>query len=524
MPADRAGGPSRAELPLHLARLVDIQCDRFDDALKANRKPRLEEFLRSAPEAARPELLHQLLQSELNHRGRLGEKPGRAEYQARLEPLGPWVLPVLDELLPAPPCPPAPAGLVITLAAVEGPNKGEVHSFDQHDTFLVGRAVEAHFSLPDDPYFSRLHFMVEVNPPCCRVMDLESRNHTFVNGQQIKSADLKQGDRITAGTTTFEVSIQQPARAEPQPPADPRRQAETLALAKPPPLPTLPPTTAPALPAIPGFTLLRVLGEGGMGVVYLAHRDADGREVALKTIRPALAPTEDTVSRFLREAEVLRRLQHPYIVAFQEQGAAGGLLYLAMDYIPGTDAANLLQQKGPLPIGRAVRLTCQLLEALAYAHALAAPIIHRDVKPSNLLLAQRDGRETAILADFGLARTYQDSPLSGLTMTGLAGGTVDYMPPEQVRSFRKVTPAADQYSSAATLFKLLTGQSVHGKGNSKDLFCRIVLDKPARLTDLCPEAPAALADALERALAKEPGRRFRDVTAFRQALLPYADG
>src|SRR5262249_39332353 len=144
---------------------------------------------------------------------------------------------------------------------------------------------------------------------------------------------------------------------------------------------------------------------------------------------------------------------HPNIVAFQEMGESEGRLYFAMDYVRGTDAAALLKEHGPLPVARAVGLVRQMLRALDYAHA--KQFVHRDIKPANLLVAGAGGQETARLADFGLARVYQASQLSGLTMTGDIGGTVAFMAPEQITNYREAKPPVDQYAAAASLYNLL---------------------------------------------------------------------
>jgi serine/threonine-protein kinase len=411
----------------------------------------------------------------------------------------------------------------VALTVTEGPYQGRVFTFRDHDTFLVGRSPEAHFALPErDPYFSRVHFLIEVNPPLCRLADLGSRNGTFVNGRRVASADLRDGDHIRAGTTTLRVAlvletpglpatVAQPAPAPAPPTAGP---AETPFL--------LPPasTVPPAFPAVPGYHVERVLGQGGMGVVYLARREDDGSPAAVKMIRPAVQEAGPVVARFLREADILRGLRHPHIVAFREAGESGGLLYFVMEYVPGKSAAELVQQEGPLPVGRAVALTCQLLEALAHAHGQG--FVHRDIKPGNVLVAPEAGREAAKLADFGLARAYQASPLSGLTMTGASGGTPAFMPPEQVLDFRSVRPAADQYAAAATLYHLLTARPLYdGVTKAVDLFVRILQADPVPLRQRRPDLPEALAAAVRRALARKPEERFPDVGALRAALQPF---
>jgi len=446
----------------------------------------------------------------------------------------------------------------ITLTVTQGPHQGRSFTFADHDTFIVGRSPQAHFSLGDqDRYFSRMHFLVEVNPPLCRLLDLGSHNGTLVNGQQVKSADLHDGDHIQAGHTVLRVSLRHKApalstlapgaassRRPPRPAgsavpaslptlstvapgaASSRRPPRLAGSAVPASLPTLSPENClPEAPAddvaIPGYRVLRELGRGGMGVVYQVVRESDGSVVALKTIRPAVSPQHAAVERFLREANILRGLTHPHIVSFRDMGESGGLLWFAMDFIPGTDAARLVQQQGPLAIRQAVGIVCEGLDALAFAHARG--FVHRDVKPANILLAPLQGRELVKLADFGLARTYQSSELSGLTMAGTMGGTPSFVPPEQILDFRSVKPAADQYSAAATLYHLLTGGWVYDPaGGTQEILKRILLSEPIPIRDRRGDLPPALAAVIHRALARQPADRFPDVAGLRKALLPFA--
>jgi serine/threonine-protein kinase len=501
---------------------VDRACVRFEAAWKAGDRPRLEDFLGDSAGAERAVLLRELLLLELAYRGRSGEPWQPDEYRARF----PEDLPLLSAAfaaaapppgLPVPvPDPPAarPDSMRITLTVTAGPHKGQVFSFVGHDTFLVGRSRRAHFRLSgEDRYFSRVHFMVEVNPPRCRLMDMASRNHTYVNGTRVETADLKDGDRVRAGRTVLHVQIE----GSPVPPVtqmDPPRAAGRSAESAPPPAPDVP-------ESIPGYEILEELGRGGMGIVYKARRQADGGLVALKTITPSVKGTRREIDYFLREARILHALDHPNIVAFHEMGEAGGRLYFAMEYVRGTDAERLLREHGPLPVGRAVRVVCQLLQALEYAHAKG--FVHRDIKPANVLLEGTEGRETVKLADFGLARVYQASRLSGLTMIGDVGGTVAFMAPEQITNFRDARPPADQYSAAATLYKLLTGRDVYALPRAVQKALLVIMqEEPVPVRSHRPEVPEGLAEALHRALAKDAQDRFADVRALHRALARYA--
>jgi serine/threonine-protein kinase len=446
----------------------------------------------------------------------------------------------------APTVSPDSSALRIRLDVTEGPHRGQAFTFAGHDTFLVGRSPRAHFRLPaKDEYFSRLHFMVEVNPPQCRLTDMGSKNGTYVNGRKTASADLKDGDVIKAGTTVLRVAIEAgagapvPAAASavtrtalPLPPAAAPVAASGVCPICAAPFPRGGTRPSPPLcraceaqarsqpQPIQGYRIVRELGRGGMGVVSLALRTADGTVVALKTITPAAAGVRAHVERFLREADILRRLAHPTIVALRETGESSGQLYFAMDYVRGTDAARLLHEEGPLPVGRAVGLVCPLLEGLGYAHAHG--FVHRDVKPANVLVETVGGKDVVRLADFGLARVYQASPLSGLTMRGELGGTVAFMAPEQITQFREAQPPVDQYAAAATLYTLLTGRNVYDLPSQfTDQVLLLLQEDPVPIRTRRPDLPGELAGVIHRALAREPASRFADVGALRRALLPF---
>jgi serine/threonine-protein kinase len=404
----------------------------------------------------------------------------------------------------------------ITLTVTAGPHEGRIFHFDGHDTFIVGRSKRAHFRLPaKDRYFSRIHFMVEVNPPHCRLLDLGSRNGTHLNGTRVGSANLRNGDQIIAGHTILHVRLDESASDKsPLPKTTPERRSPAAASAVP-----SPPDSDSRRP-VPGYEIVGELGHGTMGVVCLARRAPDGMPVALKIIVPAAKSSRAGVGRFLREANILRELDHPNIVAFHEMGEDAGRLYFAMEYVAGTDAARLLKAHGPMPVARAVGLICQLLQALEYAHAKG--FVHRDIKPANLLLRTEAGRDALKLADFGLARVYQASALSGLTLHGDVGGTVGFMPPEQITNFRDARPPADQYSAAATLYTLLTGSYVHDLPREMENALLVILqEKPVSIQKRRRGLPPGLPTVIHRALAKEPDKRFADVKAMRRALLNF---
>ena len=398
----------------------------------------------------------------------------------------------------------------IKLTVIAGPHRGQEYEFDGRDTLLVGRTADAHLRLSyNDPYFSRRHFLVEVNPPRCRLIDLASRNGTLRNGVRVTTAEVADGDEIGAGHTVFRVAIL---------PAD---AAETLDL----------PADAPAAPTVehrgpanitlPGYRLGGELGRGGMGVVYRATRVSDGAAVAVKTITPAAGVTRKCVERFVRESRILAQLDHPNIVAFRDVGEAGGVIFLVMDLVAGPDLGARLKGRGPLDARTAVRVTCEVLAGLAHAHAKG--FVHRDVKPSNVLVGREGTKTVAKLADFGLARVYESSQVSGLTMQGEVGGTPAFMAPEQVTHYRDVKPAADQYAAAATLYKLLTDCYTHDF--PKDIgqqLAHLVTAGPVPLAERRADLPPGLAAVVHKALSRDAADRYPDATAFRKALAKFA--
>jgi serine/threonine-protein kinase len=272
---------------------------------------------------------------------------------------------------------------------------------------------------------------------------------------------------------------------------------------------------------IPGYRIIRELGRGGMGVVYLALREADGSRVALKTIKPEVAAGDAEKQRFLREASLLSDLDHPNIVAFRESGESCGVFHFAMDFVAGVDASKYQRSHGgPLPPARAVRIVGQLLQALDYAHAKG--VVHRDIKPANLMIETEGGRSTVKVSDFGLARVYQTSKMSGLTMKGDLGGTFAFMAPEQVTDLRGAKPPVDQYSAGATLYKLLTDRYIYDlPSHYTGQIQTILFQDPVPILSRKPDLPEGLAAVVHRSLARDPAARFKDVREMRRALLPF---
>jgi predicted Ser/Thr protein kinase len=251
-----------------------------------------------------------------------------------------------------------------------------------------------------------------------------------------------------------------------------------------------------------GYRVDDQLASGGMGVVYRATQLSLGRTVALKVLAPHLSSDPAFGERFRREAALQARLEHPNIVTVYETGESDEGLFLAMQFVEGTDLTRLIEA-GDLSPDRALRLLEQVASALDAAHE--AGLVHRDVKPQNVLV---DGRDRAYLADFGLTKS---SGSCGITRTGAYLGSLDYVSPEQVRG-DAVTPASDRYALAAVLYECLVGEVPFACDTEAALLYAHVSEPPPRISDRRPELPRTLDDVLARGLAKDPAWRYPTAT------------
>jgi nitrous oxidase accessory protein NosD len=265
------------------------------------------------------------------------------------------------------------------------------------------------------------------------------------------------------------------------------------------------------------YQLLEQLGQGGMGAVFRARDAKLDRAVALKMLPEGSAPDADAVRRFRREAKALAKLSHPGIIQAYDSGEDGGKHFLVMELVEGRSLARELADKGRVPPTRAADYGHQA--ALALHHAHKSGLIHRDVKPSNLLVAP-DGRVK--LLDLGLARFLQDQVGdASLTRQGTGLGTPDYASPEQFRDARHADPRSDVYSLGCTLYHLIAGRVPFPSSSMSEKVQAHETKEPPPLDELCPDMPAGLALAVHKMMAKRPADRFRDMAEAADALAPY---
>ena len=511
----------------------------------------------------------------------------------------------------------------VKLEIIEGHGKGQIYETEEHNTFFVGREVDTKIrdkgkyfkTSKDDKHFSRIHFLIETNPPRCLIRDLDSLNGTFVNDTKLggkkpgdennlKELFLHNGDIIKGGRTEIQVTIEIPQVDEDDVGPlsiselhyQPREESEVLleirdgkpsdrftAASKdetPEPLgskvldmmsksvkPTEPKPVKKSAPMsksvmdlikcrvcgnpakdiafkgdwrdgrisyvcpecqtkllekgqfIHGYKIVEEIGEGGMGKVFKGICEKDNREVAIKTIVPDAAMTEKAIQLFLREISVGKELEHPNIVKFFEAGEAGGLLWFAMEYVPGADLWRMVEQEGELPVERSIELTIQSLEALDYAHK--KDFVHRDIKPQNILVKKEGGNQyIPKLTDFGLSKNYQQAGCSKMTMTGDVGGTIPFMPPEQLTNFKYVKPACDIYAIGAVLYSLLTGGRYVYKDfyTGKDATLVIMEGKLTPIKHWNPDIPDSLWKTIKKSLLYDPKQRYETAANFAKSL------
>src|SRR5919197_271557 len=252
-----------------------------------------------------------------------------------------------------------------------------------------------------------------------------------------------------------------------------------------------------------GYRIERVLGRGGMSVVYLAHDPRLKRNVALKLLSPELAEDEAFRARLLRESQLAASLDHPNVVPVYESGEVDGLLYIAMRYVPGTDLRALLRVEGGLAPQRALTLVEQVASALDVAHERG--LVHRDVKPSNILLTGKPEQEHCYLADFGLSTSTSDRSLAD---PGRIVGTIDYVAPEQIRG-GDVDGRADVYSLTCLLYECLVGDVPYRRPSDVAVIYAHLEEPAPKATERELSLPAALDAVLARGSAKAPEDRWQ---------------
>jgi pSer/pThr/pTyr-binding forkhead associated (FHA) protein len=445
------------------------------------------------------------------------------------------------------PSTPADAGqeLVVTAGAAAGRRLALTD-----DDLLLGRGVSGAGLFGEDGQLSRRHARIARDAGGrLTIEDLGSANGTFLNGERVREPRvLAIGDSIRIGTTTLQLTsvarasspptpLAPPAppapRATPAPPAPRATPAPPAPRATPPPLPARPRRPdAPAAPAaapkvrtfelplgsvFAGCRVQEVIGHGDMGVVYRAEELALQRRVALKLILPEHSGDDRFRERFRRESRIAAAIDHPNVIPIFDAGDEDGVLFITMRLVNGTDLRALIAAEGRIEPLRAARIVRQVGAALDAAHAHG--MLHRDVKPSNVLLAREDH---VYLSDFGLAKRQSGSAV-GLTRHGSIVARAEYVAPEQILNER-VDARADVYTLGCLLFETLTGETPFARWEGgPEALAHVSAPRPSPV-ELCPDLPREFDDVVRRAMATDPNERYPSAGDLGRAALVAAGG
>jgi pSer/pThr/pTyr-binding forkhead associated (FHA) protein/tRNA A-37 threonylcarbamoyl transferase component Bud32 len=406
--------------------------------------------------------------------------------------------------------------LVVTAGTAPG------HRLTLTDELVIGRGVSGEGRLSDDHRLSRRHARVARDASGqLTIEDLGSANGTFVNGERVRGRQvLKVGDSIQIGATTLRLTDVERAPA-PVAPATP-------------PIPPAAPAKRPHAPAAPsadreglaselplgsvfaGCRVEEVIGHGDMGVVYRAEELALQRRVALKLILPEHFRDERFRERFRRESSIAAAIDHPNVIPIFDAGDEDGVLFITMRIVEGTDMRALIAAEGRIEPLRAARIVRQVGAALDAAHARG--MLHRDVKPPNVLLAREDH---VYLSDFGLAK--RAASVGGLTRQGSIVARAEYVAPEQILNER-VDARADIYALGCLLFEALTGEAPFARWkDGPEALAHLDAPRPSPV-ELCPDLPREFDDVVRRAMAKDPNERYPSAGDLGQAALVAAGG
>ncbi|MCD8352322.1 MAG: serine/threonine-protein kinase [Planctomycetaceae bacterium] len=379
---------------------------------------------------------------------------------------------------------------------------------------LIGRVSQCKICLTGDGLVSRQHAVLEVNPPSVRINDLGSTNGLTINSVAYGGSSgikrdgyisLQNGDRVMVGKTVIHVEmVRTKTVIVPTNGAD--EYPDEL-------------DTCPEAPTVPGYQLLQRLGTGGMGTVYLAREDGTNTLVAIKTMINRLAFNERMATAFNREIEVCKVLDHPNIVKFLGSGITPYKeLYLVLEYVNGGNLAvwNDRYSGRKMPLEEAFAMLMELTDGMAYAHNLN--FVHRDIKPHNILVEDMGTSRRAKLTDLGLAKNFENSGLSGLTASFTGGGTMAYMPPEQLTDFRDVRPSSDVFSLMATFYEMLCGKGPYNFEADQDEIRVVSTCDIVPITERISGLPPELVAIIHKSLQEDEEERFQNCGELLEAL------
>jgi serine/threonine protein kinase len=364
-----------------------------------------------------------------------------------------------------------------TLLLENGPDRGKGLELKPGESYTLGRDAGCQLVLHGE-LVSRHHVRVKEFKGSYYVKDLDSLNGVFLNDQRVAQAELKPGDKLQLGDNVLTFLDESLAKS---------KEEKTLG----------------------GYRLLERVGRGGMGTVYRAIQISLDREVALKVLSPDLVKDRAFVEQFFREARAAGQLNHPHIVSVYDVGQEGDAFYYSMEFVRGGSLEDRLRVEGKLPVPEVLRIALEAAMALEYAES--RHIVHRDIKPDNLMLAE-DGRVR--VADLGLALSLKSSAdHKGQPILG----TPHFISPEQALR-RDVDIRSDIYSLGATMYRMLAGRTLFQGTSAEEIVKKAVREEPQPLRELAPEVPEKVATLVHRMLKKEPAQRFASAKELRLEL------
>lgn len=457
----------------------------------------------------------------------------------------------------------------VTLTITKGKLSGQQYTCNSRTSCIIGRAFDCNIKLPDDKNhstISRYHCLLDINPPDIRIRDFGSRNGTYVNGEKIGQResdqtpeeaakikfpeyDLKSGDRIELGDTIFEVDI----KADPEENSEKEISSKKITISNfvtlevnHPDQPNLLEQVLKIfkvaknsndkhdnLGKIKDYNIIKILGKGGFGEVYLAQHSYSQEYVALKVMLPAVAANNWAVQMFLREMANTRALQHRNVVKLLDYSFSEGLFFFTMDFCNAGTAEDLLKKRGgKLPVDLAVPIILQVLDGLEYTHNAEIPyvklndggfgkgkgLVHRDLKPGNIFLTRVKDEVIVKVGDYGLSKAFDLAGLSGHSITGTKAGTPVFIPRQQVLEFKYAKPEVDVWAAAASLYYMLT-RFLPRDFSGNDRFLAVLRNDPVPIRDRDPNIPKKLAEVIDLGLVEKPEIYFKSANQFKQALL-----
>lgn len=457
------------------------------------------------------------------------------------------------------------AKLILTIT--QGSLKGQQFLFEERTTCIIGRSHDCYPQLPNDEAhrtISRYHCLLDINPPDIRVRDFGSKNGTYINGKKIGQRpadhtprqaahltfpehDLSEQDELQIGPTVLKVSIlgaREGDRSdfildnEDETVAESRISTGNTALkfnqqevVKN--LLQIATQGDPDLKALQEYTIIKQLSAGESSQDYLTLNERSGELLVLKIMLPQVSVSQRAKLMFLQQVANTKTLHHSHIVQLRDYGYFNGTFFLTFEYCQGGSIVDLMKQTGgKLSVDRSLKILLQVLDGLEYAHNAPVPylkksdgsfskgkgLVHRDLKPNNIVLANVGGVSVAKIADYGLAKAFDLAGLSGQTMSGLTVGLPVFVPRQQVISFNYAKPEMDVWAMAAILYNMLTG-TYPREFVDRDPFLVVLQTNAVPIRERDASIPKKLAEIIDLALVDTPEIYFKTATQFKDALL-----